>query len=145
MDDLVAFLRERTADDQAAAQRMSHYDPDEAGYYACPETRDGPLGDLPGGPGTCDCGQAERQGRALREVGAKRRILDEYERQVQRSDENTRKHTEISRGGWDDRLTNLRTHGWELSGVVLALEFAVRTDAAVYSDHEDYRKEWSCE
>ena len=76
MSDIAAFLNARIDDDQRAAERMAHQDPDGlASYLACPATRSEPLGDLPFGEENCDCGMPQRRARALREVAAKRAIL----------------------------------------------------------------------
>lgn len=115
MSDLVTFLRARLDEQELAAKHSSQI------------AQSVPM--------------LEREWR-VRDAQAKRRIVDEYERQVQLSEENVRRCVEIGRHGWDDRLTNLRTHGWQLDGRVAALLFAVQTHAAAYDTHPDYDPAW---
>lgn len=71
---IAAFLAARLDEDQERAAKMRHYFVDEP-YFDCPATRTAPLGDLPWGEDACDCGLAEREARALREVEAKRALI----------------------------------------------------------------------
>lgn len=73
--DLVDFLRTRLDEDEVRAERMGHYNPDDAGYYACPATRTEPIGDLLAGEENCDCGMPAERARALADVGSNRQII----------------------------------------------------------------------
>lgn len=132
-DPLVAFLRARVHEDQAAAERETHYNPDEGGYYSCPETRDKPSGDLDGGPGTCDCGLAGRQARALAEVEAKRRIIDEH---------SPREIASMDRATWAQVFLCCRRCAVNGSRFVHPC-LTLRLLALPYRDHVDYRDEWT--
>lgn len=117
---LTEFLLARIAEDKAGADAMGHRtDPEgEDGYYACPATRDYPLGDLPYGEEHCDCGLAEHKRRALAECEAKRRIVEEVARYDGES--------------YDGN-----------SGALNSLDAILATLAAVYADHPDYQAEWA--
>lgn len=77
-DPIVQFIEAQLAKDDANIAEMSHYNPDDGGYYSCPATRDEPYGDFGFGEENCDCDLAERRGRAQREVAAKRRRLQQH-------------------------------------------------------------------
>ena len=119
MDDLVAFLRARLDEDEAAAKTGSQ-----------PEWKsDGPyLGWVTGGIAaqfkwSTDAAHAARHdpARVLREVAAKRAILAEYL-----------------------RLAGIEPDDYpEDPAAVAASERDVRILAAVWSDHPDYRREWA--
>lgn len=130
-DDLVAFLRARLDDDEQLADRMDHDNPDEGGFYACPATRDGPYGDLPGGEENCDCGLANRRGRLLREVESKRLLL---------AFALVMSAPVATPVGYPQAARNIKLE------VELAEEKAadmiMRLLALPYSDHPDYRQEW---
>jgi hypothetical protein len=64
--------------------------------------------------------------RVLREVEAKRRIVHEYE-------------VEVDRGPAGSRLEFEARHG----GILDAYRASLRILAAAYSDHPDYRQEWA--
>lgn len=83
--------------------------------------------------------------RVLRQVQAHRAILDEYESQVAKADENGRKFVAMTKSASLDQqeFTNVKTHGWELKGRVDALKFAVRTLLSIYSERDGYKEEWS--
>jgi hypothetical protein len=93
MDDLIAFLMARYAEDWSAARELV---------------------------------DGLDESRATREVEAKRAILDACEWVTARKAD----------GGGIETDYQFR------SGQVNALETAVQTLAAVYSDHPDYRQEW---
>jgi hypothetical protein len=64
--------------------------------------------------------------RALREVAAKRRIMYEYE-------------CEVERGAAGSRPDFQARHG----GIVDAYSASLRIIASVYADHPDYQQEWA--
>jgi hypothetical protein len=83
--------------------------------------------------------------RVLRQVQAHRAILDEYEHQVALKAENSAKFVAMTKDPALDQqeFTNVKTHGWELSGRVAALKFAVDTLFSIYSDRDGYKEEWA--
>ena len=121
MSDLIAFLTARIDEDEQRALAMKHFTVHEQPYYSCAGSRTEPLGDLEWGEELCDCFVAERRARALREVEAKRKILDALQEAEAALD---RGYTDLVRGS---QLTLLR---------------ACRFLAAVYSDHPDYDQSW---
>lgn len=77
MDDLEAFLIAQVDQDQKRAEAMRHFTVYEQPYYSCPASRTPEeAGDLEWGEEHCDCFLAERKARALREVAAKRHLLE---------------------------------------------------------------------
>lgn len=76
MSDPVAFGTARLDEDEKRAQAMKHFTVDGDEFYSCPAARTEPLGDLEWGEENCQCGLAVRKARALREVAAKRRLLE---------------------------------------------------------------------
>jgi len=163
MDDLVAFLRARLDEDEAAAKAATagpwHWDDDgDSGDWG----NDGPdlmsesvtwMDSGGGGPHltTVLCGWGHdawgvtiddadkahiarnHPARALREVYAKREILGEYEEAAQHPYD----LPEGVREGRDD------TERMRDEIVMFALEYVVAMLAAVYNDHPDYRQEWA--
>ncbi|MEE4546438.1 DUF6221 family protein [Streptomyces sp. V4-01] len=116
MDDLVAFLRARIADDLAEAQKQD----DERSWVIEPWRirRDEYEGNY-----TYREYLQIAKARVLREVEAKRAAIEDYERSL----ENSRVHP-------DDLPT---------SGALLARLGAVKLLASVHADHPDYRPEWA--
>ena len=82
--------------------------------------------------------------RVLAECEAKRRIVEQLARTERLIQANSEKRAEASRGGLENQtqITALRTHGWELSGRIDALRYAVDELALPYADHPDYREGW---
>lgn len=119
--DIMAFLNAQLDADERRANAMGHTDPDEGGFYACPATRpDGyDYGDLPSGEAHCDCGLAERKGKALRRVAAMRRRL---ERHQPRGDFCTLSDFEVDVGPWPC---------WE-----------IRNDLLVFADRDGFDPRW---
>jgi Family of unknown function (DUF6221) len=76
MDELGAFLKARLDEAAARANAMEHFTVHEQEWNSCPASLTEPPGDLPWGEGACDCHLAERKARALREVAAKRALLE---------------------------------------------------------------------
>lgn len=140
MDDLTAFVTARLDEDEARANAMGHYiGDDEDPYYSCPATRTGPLGDLEWGEDHCDCGLAERKGRALREVEAKRAILRIHEPG----------YPAVARQEPPGPSTVA-----DPGGIVSTFPYCVTCDedspcstlqylATIWNDHADYRPEWA--
>lgn len=109
MDDLVAFLRDRLAEDEAAARKVPE------------DLREIPLG-LWAGTGPMEHLARHSAARVLREVEAKRRIVDEYAERAHYDNED-----------WHYEGATGRIHG---------LGEALRFLASVYSDHPSFREEW---
>lgn len=90
--------------------------------------------------GTCNCWQPTTDGkcenlpdcpaRILREIDAKRRMLDRYA-DLQRLHADPQ---DVERRGERNRATR--------EGYLHALEIVFRDLASVHADHPDYRKEW---
>lgn len=133
MDDLVAFLRARLDEDEAVA-RGAQDSAGEAQWQLLPGWRgvaaSGPLGTMTlVGSGdelepTIGAHIARHDpARVLREVEAKRELLDEYARVAV---------NDSPQGGYEYAT------GWA-NGLGLVVRYA----AAVYADHPDYRPEWA--
>jgi hypothetical protein len=131
MDDLIAFLNGRLDEDEASAKAAGGdtWRADDSGiYHEDAASRPGPFAVGPyehlGEEGT----HIARHDpvRALREVEAKRAILDGYLWVAARKADD----------GGIERNYQFR------SGEVIALEIAVRQLAIIYSGHPDYRDEW---
>jgi uncharacterized protein DUF6221 len=70
------FLAARLEEAVAQAETMEHFTVYEQEWNSCPASLTEPYGDLPWGPEHCDCHLAERKAWALREIEAKRKLLD---------------------------------------------------------------------
>lgn len=130
MDDLIAFAGARLDEDEAQANAMEHVTA-ESELYACPATRSEPLAgtDLEWGEENCDCGLAERKGRALREVAAKRAILADCQRAMSKQREFSAAHVR---------------HGSPFPSPHANLAFRTLLQlATVWSVHPGYRPEWT--
>ena len=114
MDDLVAFLRARLDDSEQVAKAAL------AGWGTMPFGRSS---------GTGINAEAllhaalHSPARVLREVAAKRKVMDEYAEALR-------------------ILDGFRETGYE-EGRREALELACRAIALPYADHENYREEWA--
>lgn len=139
MDDLITFAKARVDEAQAAAEAMQH----EGGevWLACPATRSAPVAgcDLEWGEEQCDCGLAARKARALREVEAKRRILQLHEAI----------YPAVARQGSPGPATVA-----DPAGTLSVFAYCVICDedspcltlgylTAIWSDHPDYRPAWA--
>ena len=82
--------------------------------------------------------------RVLAECEAKRRIVDQLLRHERLVAANAEEHAKASSASPPDqeRITALRTHGWELSGRLEALRMAVDALALPYASHPDYGPDW---
>lgn len=124
-DDLIAFLRARLDDDEQIAQATMWDGSDNIpGWYLSASATVETGGDTFYAGDRTVANHIERHdpARVLREVEAKRRILDEY--------------TDALR-----ILDGFRETGWE-EGRREALEMACRVLALPYADHHDFRGEW---
>ena len=128
--DLVDFLRARLDDDEQTAREAAKIDGDQWSV-AGPSSNDPDRVEGNTGWGAVGYDMVEPvvhhvarhdPARVLREVAAKRAILERYAVSV--------KEAELSAGGWAD-------------GYDRALELCVRSVAAVYADHPAYRAEWA--
>ena len=142
-DDLAAFLRARLDEDEAAANATT------PGPWMAGAERAHLVDNVVYGQSewpdhiqqVCNVNYAQHKAgnathiarhdpaRALREVAAKRAILDGYEVTRQRYD---------SREEMGDLAADRHR-----AGEVFGLKFAVQVLGAVYSDHPDYRQEWA--
>lgn len=61
------------------ANRMTHDNPDDGGYYSCPATRSEPFGDLEYGEDACDCGMPAWRAEYLRFCQAHREIVEHWQ------------------------------------------------------------------
>ncbi|MEV7013318.1 DUF6221 family protein [Streptosporangium sp. NPDC051022] len=94
--------------------------------------------------------------RVLREVGVKQKLLDQYERLLRAEEAHAAAKAELDAdvehenrtGVWAGeglpsvRLQALRREDDYLTAMLSVLEGLVKAEAAVYSDHPDYRQEW---
>lgn len=78
MSDVVSGLLAKLDEEEAAANRMGHANPDDGGYYSCPAVHTEPYGDLPWGEDACDCGLKQRRESVLRLCQAHRDIVNAY-------------------------------------------------------------------
>lgn len=124
--DVIAFFTARVDDAEARANAMQH-DDDSDPWVACPARRTEPLGDLEWGEEACSCGLAKRKARALREVEAKRMVLEWYAEAVEAS------------ALFREKLGT----GTHMAVAAESYLNVIRADAAVHSDHPGYRAEWA--
>jgi hypothetical protein len=82
--------------------------------------------------------------RVLREVAAKRGIVDARDALVRQVADNAAKFVELMKAPAEapQDLANVKTHGWTLGGRLDALDVALRHLATVYADREGYRDDW---
>jgi hypothetical protein len=80
----------------------------------------------------------------LAEVEAKRRILDLYEDLKRRQAENSAEFVRLSKERVLDqqRFTNVKTHGWELTGRLDGLRAAIGLLAQPHAGRPGFRDEW---
>jgi len=124
---LVDFLGQRLDEDEAAARAWTHFTIAESIYHSCAATRtEDEAGDLEWGEDACDCGLATRRARVLREVEAKRAILEVYTEVI----------AEIRRAHVEDEQVGM------MRSARAGLDVAIQALATVYQDHPDYREEW---
>jgi hypothetical protein len=95
MPDLVSDLLAKLDEEEAAANRMGHANPDDGGYYSCPAVHTEPYGDLPWGEDACDCGLKQRREAILRLCRAHRDLIDMY---VQAKDQPVAESVRHSKG-----------------------------------------------
>jgi hypothetical protein len=142
--DLIAFLNARLDEDEAAAKDASGSDWRPGGSVwmmrAHPSEvqmvrTDAGLAVIhdDGSPSDAEAIHIARHdpARVLREVAAKRRIVGELANEVNTID--------ADRDGWTG------VHDRDLAADPLLGEVMLRTVAAIYSDHPDYRQEWAPE
>lgn len=134
MDDLIAFLRARLDEDEAMARSagaepwnaMAEETPDGENIYYTVETRKPPralvesLATGASAQARIDHMARHHPARVLREIEAKRRILRAHEKWC---------------GGRCDAK-------WPEGGFDAAHYWSIKSLAAVYADHPDYRAEW---
>jgi hypothetical protein len=137
MTDLVTFLKEHLDEDEDAAKRVRQpyrLYACEDGHLSEPVRVDDLYGDRDGEYDQWEDGEDRLPNhhnswalvydpaRVLREIQAKRQILDDYER----------------------ALKNSRAHPGDAAsaGALLALHGVVKTIAATYADHPAFREEW---
>jgi hypothetical protein len=138
MDDLVVWLRQQLDEDERGAQAVQ-----EAGgpWYSVH------ILEVNWHIGRVDAEHIALHdpARVLREVEAKRLILDVLEEQQRRVEQNNQKYVEAMRsprgGPADDLLPGIKTHGWTLGGRVEALEEVIKLLALPYSERPGYREE----
>lgn len=75
MSDLVSGLLAKLDDEEAAANRMCHSNPDDGGYYSCPAVHTEQYGDLPWGEDACECRLKQRRESILRLCRAHRDLI----------------------------------------------------------------------
>lgn len=131
--DLLSFLRERLDEDKRRAHKMGHFNPEQPSRWPCPAAV---------GTGPCDCGQADRRARALREVEAKRRIIDLHPHV--RFAEPPSYWRDIDCGEMREAFPGDERpyHQMEVYEPDWWCEH-VRALASVYSGHPGYRQEWA--
>jgi hypothetical protein len=132
----IAFLAARTDEDEARANAMEHFTVHDDTYLSCPATRTEPYGDLPWGEESCDCGLAPRKARALREVQAKREILDLYTSTLALVQEPL-----VMTGGPYAGKINARDYEQALRELAV-LRPVILVQASIYSDHPDCDPRW---
>lgn len=128
--DLTAFVTARLDEDEWRANEMGH-ETEESETYSCPGSRTEPLGDLEWGEEHCWCGLAERKGRALREVTAKRAIVTLHRPRPMENWQMCSLCRPVDPEYPDDLTSEL----WPCR--------TLRALAAIYSDHPDFDQKWS--
>jgi hypothetical protein len=119
-DDLIAFLYARLDEDEAAARAWLPRVRLEGSSSWCDEVDESDLG-----PYSIEHARLHDPARVLREVEAGRAMVEKYER--------------------GRRLWNPDTKNWFSPAAAMFgsdMEWLIRTLAAAWSDHPDYRPEW---
>ena len=117
---LTEFLAARLDEDEAAAQSAGNVSNNTAGVGP-----PGPPGPFGGGGGAAPSATAAGGARMLREVAAKRRILELHDRAHECS---VYSHGDVDSGAWVDDGETCST---------------LRVAAAVWSGHPDYDETWA--
>lgn len=142
MDELIAFFRARLDEDEQTARRIQ-------------AARHGALLVAPG-DGESPTVIEISGDRLQREVEAKRKLLNQYERALRSKAANDAAQADLNAdlahqeqtGVWaghgfpDVRLRALRREEDYLTAMLPVLEGLVKAEAAVHADHKDYREEW---
>jgi hypothetical protein len=124
--DLAVWLPAQIDEDERTAP-SEHFTIGDSEYHACPATRSEPFGDLDYGEDACDCGLKQRRTRELREVAAKRRVLDRH-RRIRRRNESGEDVCEYCSA---ERIIDI---AWPCADVL--------DTASVYAGRDGYREEW---
>lgn len=132
MDDLIAFLHAQLAEDEQVAQAAEGLIDEQLGWAEVSVA--------------AAMTHIERHDpdRVLRDVAADRKLITAYINIKRRLGENTERYVRMMRnpGAHADRLTNVKTHGWELKGREEGLRYALMVRAERFADRPGYKESW---
>lgn len=134
MDELVPWLHEQLNEDERKVVAMER---EEVRARAAPIFQSHPPNWLAG----VSIFVSSARWRA--EIDAKRKLIEMYQAACRRQDDNSAKFVLLTRQRHLDQaeFTRVKTHGWELSGQVVALAAAVAQLATPYADRPGFQ-EW---